>query len=230
MALTRADLEGFRIHDLVRQDPASYGRIQSPAELDAQLADMLAQRPGPPGDIWLFGYGSLMWNPVIEVAERRIGRVYGYHRRYCLWSTIGRGTLDCPGLMLAMARGGQCVGVAFRLDPALAPSELRLVWRREMVSNAYHARWLPVATDQGVVQAIGFIINQAHPRWAGELDEATIAATIARACGELGSCADYLFSTVDHLAELGITDRKLTRLARLVRIAMAGPAPASPPR
>jgi cation transport protein ChaC len=225
VALTRADLEAGRIHERVRQDPAAFGPALTPQELEASLADMLARKPDAHADSWVFGYGSLMWNPLIEVAERRIGRIRGYHRRYCLWSTMGRGTPDCPGLMLGMAPGGQCTGVAYRLDPAIAERELLLVWRREMVGGAYKALWLPVRTDQGTVHAIAFVINPLHPRSTGRLDDATIAAAIARASGQLGSCADYLFSTVQHLAELGLSDRGLSRIASQVRAAQAATAP-----
>ena len=175
--------------------------ICSDAELDASLDATLAGSP-PGEDVWVFGYGSLMWNPAFLFAERRLGTIKGLHRRFCLWMWRGRGTLECPGLMLALDRGGTCRGVAFRVEAAQARSELLLVWRREMLSGAYLARWVNVATEEGTVRAVTFVANPHHRRYAGKLSEAEAAATILRASGELGTCLDYFERTVRILQTL----------------------------
>jgi len=160
----------------------------------------------------VFGYGSLIWNPAFEFVERRVARVRGFHRRFCLWTHLGRGTPARPGLMLALEQGGSCRGVAFRIADAAARSELEILWRREMIGGSYLARWIVVETDAGPVRAIAFTINRANERYAGRLPEDVMAATIARAHGQLGACAEYLFNTVSHLSALGIRDRPLERL------------------
>lgn len=185
--------------------------IRSDAEIDASLDEALA--PHPPGsDVWVFGYGSLMWNPAFLFAERQLGTVRGYHRRFCLWLSRGRGSPDCPGLMLALDRGGTCRGIAFRIPAAQVRDELLLVWRREMLSGAYLARWVTVATENGPVRAVTFVVNQRHARYAGKLSETETAERIMAAAGELGSCLDYFDRTVRILRTLQVNDAALERI------------------
>lgn len=187
-------------------------RLPSDEEHRAAIRAMLAARPDGGGDVWLFAYGSLIWNPTIHYAAKEVGTVRGYHRRFCLWSRMGRGTPDNPGLMLGLERGGACRGVLYRIDEAMAAQELEIVWRREMITSAYSPRWVKATTEAGSRWAIAFLINRRHQRYAGGLTEGQVAAIIARASGPLGPCAAYLFNTVAHLRELGITDRPLFRL------------------
>jgi glutathione-specific gamma-glutamylcyclotransferase len=157
-----------------------------------------------------------MWNPAIEFAERRPGTVHGWHRSFCLWLHMGRGSPDNPGLMLALEHGGRCVGLLFRISAAEARAELLLAWRREMLTDAYCSRWVTAMTDAGPVRAVTFVANRAHPRYAGRLDEATVAARLATASGSLGSCATYLAETLDALRAVGLRDRSLERLRRSI--------------
>lgn len=168
-------------------------------------------------DVWLFGYGSLMWNPTIHFVARQPGRLHGYHRQFCLWTLMGRGTEECPGLMLALQPGGSCKGIVYRVAAEIAAEELSIVWNREMVSGAYLPRILNVRTDDGTVKAITFVINQQHERYAGKLADDTIVQSIAHAEGPIGRCRDYLFSTVEHMDELNIPDSAMHDLARRVR-------------
>jgi len=184
-------------------------------ELQASRDRTLARRRAGAA-CWLFGYGSLIWNPTIQAAESRIGTARGWHRRFCLWTSLGRGSPERPGLMLGLERGGSCRGVVFRIADDIVDAELDLLWRREMVTGAYAPRWVSVATEAGPVDAIAFTINRDHPRYAGKLPDDQVAAAIAQAAGFLGPCAEYLDRTVAHLAELGIADHRLTRLANLV--------------
>jgi cation transport protein ChaC len=190
--------------------------LLSDAEIEADLDTTLA-RHVPGADVWLFGYGSLMWNPAMEFAERRAGAVHGWHRRFCLWLHMGRGSPDNPGLMLALDRGGCCAGILFRIQAAEARDELMLAWRRELFTGAYHSRWVTAKTDAGPVRAVTFVANRSHPRYAGRLDEPTVAERLASATGSLGSCAVYLAETVGALRSLGLRDRKLERLQFLLR-------------
>jgi cation transport protein ChaC len=199
---------------LTRADPSL--KVATDEEHAASIAAMLKARPDAPGDVWIFAYGSLIWNPTIHTLERRCAELRGYHRRFCLWTHLGRGTPDCPGLMLALEGGGSCRGIAYRIAEAEAEHELMILWRREMVTGAYQARWVKTVTPEGAVAAIAFTMNARHHRYAGRLPDAQVAAVIARAEGALGSCSNYLSSTVEHLRELGIRDRGMERLARLV--------------
>lgn len=186
--------------------------IRSDEELAVSLEHTLASHD-PAADVWVFGYGSLMWNPAFDYAEQRVGVVRGWHRRFCLWLEMGRGSPANPGLMLALDRGGTCRGVAFRIPAKQARLELLLIWRREMLGTVYHARWVQVHTTGATVPAITFVANRAHPRYAGKLNDAQAAAHIATASGSLGSCASYLQNTLDHLLALGIRDAGLRRIA-----------------
>ncbi len=206
------------------------------AERAESLGAVLAAVPEGQ-DVWLFGYGSLMWNPLIHYAERREGRIHGYHRRYCLWLRWARATEGRPGLMLGLDRGGSCRGVAFRIPRALAARELGLIWMREMISTVYRPRWVTVRCGKrgaggaaaqggpGAIRAITFTVDPAHPLYTGRLSPQRTAELIAQAGGWLGSCRDYLHNTVTHLNELGVRDSYLSRVHALVeRLPPAQPA------
>ncbi len=213
VTLTREMIQAGMVRKLVLESDRSYP-VLSDEELRASCGETMARESNK--DIWVFGYGSLIWNPAFHYAEKRIGAIHGFHRRFCLWTPVGRGSHDFPGLILGLERGGSCRGLVFRIAAAKVASELEIIWQREMVSAAYAPRWISVRTTDGMVRAIAFVINHAHARYAGLLPEAKIAGIIARAEGGLGRCCDYLFNTVAHLDELGIADRPLSRLAAQV--------------
>lgn len=191
-------------------------QIRTEAQLTAcRAAAMRGHEEGR--DVWVFAYGSLIWNPAFHFAEKQRGRIWGYHRRFCLWTQLGRGTIERPGLMLGLDRGGSCQGLFYRIDAAAVEEELTLIWRREMITAAYVPTWLAGRTEKGAVKALTFTINRRHPRYAGKLDDAAVVATLATAEGPLGRCCDYLFNTHEHLTELAIHDPQLARLCGLVR-------------
>lgn len=168
-------------------------------------------------DVWVFGYGSLMWNPAIEFRERAHARLFGWHRSFCLWTPVGRGTPENPGLVLALDRGGSCHGIAYRVAAENRETELDLLWQREMVSDGYEPRWVRVHCGDRSVAAITWVINPAGERYAGKLPVGTIARHLATAAGRLGSNRDYLESAIAHLDELGIRERRLHRIRDAVR-------------
>jgi cation transport protein ChaC len=218
--LCRADLEA----DLYRSLHTSAGlahRVLSDQELDASVDALLAEIP-PDADPWVFGYGSLVWNPIMNFAERRLGTLRGYHRRFCLWSHIGRGTKEQPGLVLGLDRGGCCRGVSYRLPHYLAREELRLLWRREMAVGAYAPRWMRVVdeNDNSEHRAIAFVVNRDHPSYTGKLAQDIVVKALACARGQVGSSADYLMHTVESLITHGIRDEHLIDLQRRVLAAM----------
>ena len=208
---------------LCREDLQSGGRrdayirklLGGEAWSDARLQQSLARtlHHAPPGDVWIFAYGSLIWNPLFPVAEERVARVHGLHRAFCIWSRLGRGSPDRPGLVLGLDRGGNCRGVVLRLEAHHALDELALVWRREMVTGAYRPTWVKAHTGDGVVDAITFVADRTGPGYAGDLSEAEVAAVLRTGAGFLGTCSDYLAQTTAGLAARGIHDEGLVRLA-----------------
>jgi cation transport protein ChaC len=214
--LTRDTILDGTLHASVRAVLGPDVVLMSDAERDAQVRDMLARAPRP-GRIWVFAFGSLIWNPAFHFAERRTAHIHGYHREFCLWVRAGRGSAECPGLMLSLESGGSCRGVAYRLAPGTEATELDVLWRREMFTHSYRPVWTIARTPEGPEPVIAFSANREHERYAPGLDEETVARHLARACGVMGRGCDYLFDTVAHLRELGIRDRHLESLDSKVR-------------
>jgi len=191
--------------------------LMGEAEADARLDAALAEQPGGEDSLWLFAYGALMWRPEFPFSERREARVRGWHRRFCLWQPGFRGTPDRPGVMLALDRGGQCRGLAYRIA-----GEDR---RREMRGRGYASRWLVAETAEGPVPVLAFVADRAGARYAGRLSDEAIAARIAAACGPTGPSAEYLLNTVAACEAMGIRDRHLFAMQALVAARLAGIGP-----
>jgi len=167
--------------------------------------------------VWVFGYGSLIWNPLMRFAERRIAKVRGYHRGFYLWSKINRGSPERPGLVLGLDRGGSCGGVAYRLHAEHVMDEFKLLWRREMIARAYLPRWVNAHIDSGSVNALTFVIDRNVSGYTGRLSDEDIVTTAMGAHGHYGSCADYLLNTAISLEQHGISDQRMRRLAKLLQ-------------
>jgi cation transport protein ChaC len=167
----------------------------------------------PRGDLWVFGYGSLMWSPGFAHRERSVGLLWGYHRALCILSTRYRGTHRRPGLVMGLCRGGSCWGMAFRVPAARVPSALAKLWNREMPRRVYKVKLVPVRITRGRrVRALAFIADPAHPQFARELDLRSRAQMVAQGVGERGPCTEYIRSTLRHMADLGVGDPHLTRV------------------
>ncbi len=214
--LTRDFIESGKLEEYASEYEAlGYFRRSSQAEREQSRNAMLSHyEPGE--DVWLFAYGSLIWNPMIEFSEQRSGIVHGYHRRFCMWTMVGRGTPDCPGLVLGLVGGGSCTGVAFRIPAELAERELTLIWNREMLSDSYIAKIVSMKTDAGPVRAIAFAMNTDNDRYTGRLADEQLAAVISKAEGPLGPCRDYLINTVEKMSEFGLSDSHLSKLVKLI--------------
>lgn len=210
----RSVLERDGVRKAVRD--SGYGHLlMSDEDVARSLADTLAgHRKGEP--VWVFGYGSLIWSPLMEFAERRPARIHGYHRGFYLWSKVNRGSPEVPGLVLGLDTGGSCHGVAYRLHREKVADELAILWRREMVAGTYMPRWVNAQTRAGSARAIAFVVNRTKPGYAGRLTDERIVAIASRASGHYGSCADYLIQTACSLEVQGIPDARLSRLARLL--------------
>jgi len=173
-------------------------------------------------DLWVFGYGSLIWDPAIRVREIRTATVTGFHRSFCLKSRIGRGSPETPALIAALDHGGECHGLAFRIGKDDVEAETEILWMREMISNAYVPVFTPVDTPQGSVEALAFVINHDCGRYAPDLGPEETARIIATGEGILGANREYLFNLVEHLDLLGIDDKELRDLHRRVRANESG--------
>lgn len=192
-------------------------RVATDADYAENVAAVLASRPA--GPLWIFAYGSLIWRPETTGEERRIALVRGWHRRFCLgWDYRFRGSREAPGLMLALDRGGQCRGVVDRLPERGLEKQLDKLMRRETstVPSPFPWRWIGVDTAAGPLTALTFAMNRRSERYVAHLSQAELADVLASAVGFRGSMADYLFSTVSKLEELGIHDATLWRLQELV--------------
>lgn len=214
-ALSRRDLESGRMRDIyLRSVGASHALTDE--QLSASLNATLAAKPKGAG-WWVFGYGSLLWNPIFPIAEARPALVRGLHRSFCLLSVAARGTATIPGLVLALIPGGSCKGVAYRLPSPAAIDELHLLWRREMVTGGYHPKWVKLEVSRGKrLCGLAFTVKRDHAQYAGGLTLDQQAATIGSACGHFGTSQDYLERTRVALIAHGIVDPYLERLAASV--------------
>jgi cation transport protein ChaC len=199
-------------------------RVLSDEERNASLHAMLAERPDSVGQgVWVFAYGSLIWNPMVEFVAREVAHTPDWHRSFCLATKGGRGTPDNPGLMLGLREGGGCTGVAFRIEERLVGAELDLLWRREMVARGYIPRWVPLHDRAGRVigHGIAFTIDPEGPGYCGDLGEEVVVRRLATARGQMGTAAEYLYNTRDGLRELGIHCPFVERIAARVDAEMA---------
>lgn len=167
--------------------------------------------------LWVFGYGSLIWNPGFDVAERALATLPGYHRSFCMWSVHHRGTHADPGLVLALdaAADAHCEGVAFRAAEGSEDATLQGLRDRELISSAYLEKWVDVTLSDGrAVSAVTYVIDPHHEQYTGALPLIQQAEVIARAVGGRGPNTEYLHNTADHLAELGIHDPDIDWLSK----------------
>jgi len=175
------------------------------------LAEFLAIVPR--GDLWVFGYGSLMWAPEFAFVERRIGRVHGYHRALCILSSRYRGTPEKPGLVMGLCRGGSCWGMAFRIHAGHAKEVLDGLWKREMLNKVYVPKFVPVSIKETKrAHALAFVADTTHKLYVGELDLDGRARLVAQGIGQRGRCVDYIRNTLDHMRDLGVRDPHLSRI------------------
>lgn len=213
-------MQGVLRQQLARAMPEL--RLTTDAERAASLRSMLDARTEHGDGLWVFAYGSLIWNPAILISGRRIATAIGWHRSFCLSVKMGRGSPDNPGAMLGLREGGRCPGVVLRVAEADVEHELDLLWRREMVAEGYIPHWVAIVDENGadLGHAIAFTINPAPDSYCGHLSEEEIVQRLATARGRLGSGAEYLFNTRDGLAAMGVVDPYLDRLATQVALLM----------
>jgi cation transport protein ChaC len=168
-------------------------------------------------DVWIFGYGSLMWRPGFAYSERHIATLRGYHRALCIYSHVHRGTPDRPGLVLGLDRGGSCRGVAFRVAAAAKEKTLAYLRAREQVTAVYIEAEVPVVLIDGQrVEAITYVVDRTHRQYAGRLADTALLELVRQGVGQSGNNPDYVRATHEHLVELGLEDRTLAWLADML--------------
>lgn len=202
---TLAEQTGIRLRDKIERET---------------LRREFLRRVSAKKSLWVFAYGSLIGNPTFHYVERRRGRLHGYHRAFCIWLPLGRGSSAQPGLMMGLDRGGSCNGVLFRLAPEQVEAETELIWDREMLVSMYHPRWVRAKTQAGTVEAFTFLVNRTAANYAGRLTPEQQAFHIARADGQIGTNADYLFSLCHCFKAEGIRDWRIDQLRLLVEAEM----------
>ncbi len=171
--------------------------------------------------LWVFGYGSLVWNPGFAWSSRQIARLAGYRRSFCMLSIHHRGTEELPGLVLALdaAEGAECTGIAFEIPAEIADETLEYLRARELISAAYLEQVAPLTLQDGrAVEAVVYVIDRAHGQYRGDLTLEDQAQRIARATGGRGPNCEYLHQTAAHLAALGLPDPELDWLSDRVKV------------
>lgn len=177
----------------------------------------LKARPDVSNDIWLFAYGSLIWNPTLKFAERARARLSGWHRSFCMHLVAGRATLDQPGRMLSLEPGGWVDGIAYRLSNDASDLELATIWLREMITGAYVPQWLDIDLEDGRVQAaVVFTASTQPAHWCADSSPEAVASAIAAAVGPLGSNADYVQLLAAALSTEGFEDQYVDRVMALL--------------
>lgn len=171
----------------------------------------------PDQEFWVFGYGSLMWNPGFPFVEKAAGQIHGYHRRLCVLSTIYRGTPDKPGLVLGLDQGGSCCGRAFRVAPQHVNETLTYLDEREQVTKVYTPHFLDVKLSDGRdISGYTFVVRREHEQYV-HFDLEEQARLVAQGTGKKGPALDYLASTIEHIDELGIHDQHLHEVLEMAR-------------
>ena len=218
------DLSIAKLEHLGREHGLEGGWWYGDEEREALRARALDGRMGR--DVWVFGYGSLMWDPAIKYAEVRRARIEGFTRRFILIEDFGgRGTKDDPALFASLDAGDGSEGLAFRVAGDIMDEETRILWQREQIAPGYHARFMPAETAQGTIDALAFVADHGAEKCAPDLARATQVDWIARASGIMGSNVSYLRNIVDKLAELELDDPDMVALladveARIVALGL----------
>ena len=195
---------------------------RSRATPNGACAEPSVPDPVPHGDLWVFGYGSLMWRPGFVCTLRCKAMLRGWRRSLCIYSHVYRGTRERPGLVLGLDRGGACPGVAFRVAATLREPTMRYLRQREQATAVYLERMVPVTLESGErVSALAYVADRLHDQYAGRLDREAMLGIVRAARGQSGQNAEYVLETHDHLAAIGVRDRDLEWLAERLRAAPA---------
>ena len=194
-------------------------RLWSEQEREDSMFHTLNQHPEQK-NIWVFGYGSLIWRPEFAFEESRHAKLDGYSRALCLWSCVNRGTPEQPGLVFGLKPGGFCEGRVFRLPNENIEAQFRALWKREMPSESYIPMWLDCQTAEGVVKALVFVMDTHSKAYTGDLTDEEVLSLVLSARGCYGPCHEYVTQTSDALTQHGIQDEHLSHLSTLIKKAL----------
>jgi glutathione-specific gamma-glutamylcyclotransferase len=170
-------------------------------------------------DLWVFGYGSLMWRPGFDAVEILPARLSGFHRALCVHSYVHRGTRERPGLVLGLDRGGSCHGLAFRVEAAKREAVIDYLRGRELVTNVYLERLSQVILEDGrKLDALSYVVDRSHAQYAAGLTVDEAAQIVAGAAGLSGTNPEYVANTVQHLRQMGIHDVRLEGIVKQLQL------------
>jgi cation transport protein ChaC len=229
--ISRESIQKGFFQEMAKEAEAQ-GLIKLTSEEDREKSwrATLQTNPNPCGSVWVFAYGSLLWNPAFKYVDRQPAILHGYHRDFNLRTYIGRGCTKQPGLVLGLEQGGYCEGQILKMDPAAIDEEMHVLWSREMVASAYFPIWCDVepngqstaAVDtESTTSAIAFVMDTNYMHYAGDLSFEERCHDLAHGIGQLGCASDYLFETVNALRNNNIHDALLESYADNVEKIMA---------
>lgn len=191
-------------------------RLWTEEEREISMLQTLAEHSAH-DEIWVFGYGSLIWRPEFPFQEDRLATLHGYHRSLCLWSSVNRGTPEQPGLVFGLDEGGICEGKVYKLPPCNIHEQFRKLWKREMPSGAYLPKWLSCDTPGGAVTALAFVMDTDSHAYVQGLSRDETIDIVVNAIGNNGPCPEYVIETANALAQASIKDEDLFQLAELIK-------------
>lgn len=217
MSLSREHLLDGTFNKMAAEHAGDGGPLPlTDQELKTSMQSALANAPAD-DHVWIFGYGSLIWNQIFHHDQNERATLYGYRRKFCLKTQLSRGTPEQPGLLLGLEPGGSCGGIAYRMCGETLHEDLTLLWRREMVTGAYCPRWVTLKTNGKPITALAFVMNRHYVHYSTGLTAQETARVLAVAKGPIGTCAEYLFNTHDGLVQHNIRDRHMKELVELVK-------------
>ena len=223
MPLSRDSLSSDSFKQAMLDEAPGEMGLMDPDAFEASRQKILREAEKT-GELWVFAYGSLIWNPIIDVAEMRPAVLSNYGRRFCVWAPIGRGSPDCQGLWLGLDKlnsedqeNSTCYGQALRIEAGKWDEESLILWRREMISGVYIPEWLTVDIAGTPTKCCVFVANPKHERYAVDVAWEEQIKAIAHAEGSLGTCRDYLYALAENLGDAKMSDAYIEKLVEDVR-------------
>jgi len=214
--LTRKNISQGYLGETIKNIPGS-DRVLSDQDLVRERRKIIPDK-GIGEDIYIFAYGSLLWNPTVEYEKQFFAKIFGFHRSFCMKTRLGRGSFKNPGLMLGLDKGGSCQGSAFKLKKNNAIKNIDILFRREMVTGAYKPKLLKTKLENGeVVLSLAFTVDKKHKNYFSKSTPKIKANLISKAHGFLGSCEEYLNNTLESLSELNITDKEMNSISYFLK-------------
>ncbi len=208
---------GFLLEMAKEAEAKGFMTLTTEEEREQSWRNMLNTNPNADQSVWIFAYGSLLWNPAFHHTEFHKATLNGYHRDFNLRTYAGRGSIEQPGLVLGLEQGGHCQGQVLKVDPNHIEEELHILWAREMIANSYCPNWYAVESNQSeTIYAVAFVMDRNNKQYAGHLSFEERCHDLAHGEGALGCASDYLFETVRALQVSGIHDSLIEHYAEHV--------------